>query len=138
MGVILHCNVGLKQRWLHGDWTTSIAMLARTAVTIETTRLIHDPYSPHLCVGFLFLLADSRLLLFLLRLLRRSSSSNFTSQLISHNSSHTTSLTQLISHNSSHTTHLTQLISHNFTYTTSLTQLISHNSPPTTHLQQLM
>ena len=47
-------------------------------------------------------------------------------QLISHNSSplttYITHLTQLISHNSSHTTHLTQLISLNSSHTTQLTQ----------------
>ena len=84
--------------------------------------------SPHLCVGFLFLLADSRLLLLRL-LLRRSSSSSLIS----------TPLTQLHFHNSSHTTPLTQLILHYFTYPTHLSQLIliqltSHNSSPTTHL----
>ena len=78
-------------------------------------------FSPHLCVGFLFLIADSRLLLLLL--LRR---------LLLPQLTYTTHLTQLISHNSSHTTHLPQLHLHYVTYTTHLPQLTSHNSSHTT------
>ena len=109
----------------------NMILLVAFSLHIITQLITVCFFSSDLCVGFLFLglysvPSPSPPALLLLSL-------NFT-QVVSHNannSSHTTPpplttyithLTQLISHNSSHTTHLTQLISLNSSHTTQLTQ----------------
>ena len=144
--------------WVHDSVQQSVrfsakidTQLVRFPSSVESIAAQKSPcFSPHQCGVFVFFACIppvSRP-----PPVRRASVTSHT-QLISHNSSHTTHLTQLISHtnhltqlithNSSHTTHLTQLTSHNssltqlISHTTHLTQLISHNSSHTTHLLHL-
>ena len=130
-------------------------MTERKCAYDERSTFESIQFVPHITVGFLFsCLHPARLPSAVPsrppRLCHLISHTTHLTQLISHNSPHTTHLThnsshtthhtQLISHHSSHTTHLTQLISHttHLRHHSSQTQLISHNSSHTTHLTPLI